>query len=454
MRRQAGAPYTCAMSPGSRPEAIDSRLVFQVYAAVALPAGLVIYMWPLLLSMSREALASLADVRVTAAVVAAAGCIAANSVTIDDPVARRRALIGFAHAHLLLGVMVLLQWITVLSPTVPAFFGWAPVVAGLVLLYVALTGPGADFTPALPPIRPDQTRPGARMFAVRNKASIGNLRSQYEQQIRQAARQEERARLARDLHDAVKQQLFAIQTAAATAQTRFATDPEGARTAIDQVRGAAREAMTEMEAMLDQLQAVPIENAGLVAFLRRQCEALGFRTGATVRFEAGTLPDHRALDPAARQAIARVAQEALSNVARHARARLVEVTLGMLEGRLTMTVKDDGSGFPPGARPHGMGMANIAARASEVGGTFEVLSQPGSGTTVRFSVPAAEIATPRPYVIRAAVWLAVLLLGLTRMPAHGPGENIWALPIVLIAAIAVARYTVAAYWLLRRQSPA
>jgi signal transduction histidine kinase len=439
------------MSPTPRPEAIDSRLVFLVYSCVTLSAGIIVYMWPLIFWMKPDATFGFAYDRVTAAVVAAFGSLAASFAAIEDPVARRRALLGFANAHLLLGVMLVLQWIALLSPVMPAIVGWAPLILGLVLLYLAITGPGADFTRALPALAVDRTRAGVRMFAVRNKAGIANLRSQYEQQIRQAAKQEERARLARDLHDAVKQQLFAIQTAAATAQARFDSDPEGAKAAVDQVRGAARDAMTEMEAMLDQLQAVPIENAGLVEFVRRQCDALGFRTGAVVQFETGLLPDNLALDPGARQALARVAQEALSNVARHARARHVHVTLGLAEGRLALTVKDDGSGFEPSGKRRGMGLANIATRAAEVGGTFEVVSVPGGGTMARFSVPCYETASPRPYVNRAAVWFVVLIVILALTESRGANADPWAIPIVLIAAIAVARYTVAAYWLMRRR---
>ena len=290
-----------------------------------------------------------------------------------------------------------------LPPTVPAFIGWVPTLVGQVLLYLAVTGPGADFTPDLPALQPGSKQPGATMFALRNKPAIGRLRSAYEQQIRQAARQEERARLARDLHDAVKQQLFVIQTAGATAQARLSTDSDGARAAVDLVRVAAREAMTEMEVMLDQLQGVPIENAGLLAFLKKQCEALGFRTGAEVTFTPGRLPDESALDPGARQAISRVAQEALSNVARHARARLVTVSLDTLDNRLVLTVQDDGSGFTVDGPPRGMGMGSIGARAAEVGGTFEVASVPGHGTTVRFSVPCRQPSSARPYVRRAIV---------------------------------------------------
>jgi signal transduction histidine kinase len=438
------------MSPAPRPEAIDSRLVFHVYACVTIPAGIVAYMWPLLVSMPTGPGTWYGYGRIVAAVVAAVGCCAATFGAIDDPLDRRRALRGFANAHILFGVMLMIQWFTVMPQAWPALVGWIPLIIGLVLMYLAITGPGTNFTPSLPDLRPEGAAPGARIFAAHNKPGISHLRSQYEQQIRQAARQEERARLARDLHDAVKQQLFAIQTAAATAQARFDTDATGARTAVDQVRAAAREAMAEMEAMLDQLQASPIESAGLVEFLRRHCDALGFRTGATVTFEPGVLPDNRSLDPGATQAISRVAQEALANVARHARAQHVHVSLGLVAGRLVLVVKDDGSGFQPDRQPHGMGMSNSAVRAAEVGGTFEVASVPGGGTTVRFSVPVDQVASPRPYITRAAVWFIVLIVACLRMGWHGVHTNPLTILSVLIAAIAAARYGVAAYWLVRR----
>lgn len=434
----------------SRPEAIDSRLVLHIYSAAVLPLGIVSYMWPLVLPETFPSQDAIVKVRVGAAVVTALGTCAAALAKIDDPVGRRRALMGFAHAHVMLGAMLLIQALTAWQSTMGTLAAWTALIVGLVLLYLAITGPGSDFTPSLPPLATDpQGR--SRSFVVRNKPSLGRLRSEYEEQIRQAARQEERARLARDLHDAVKQQLFAIQTAGATAQARFESDRPGALDAIAQVRSAAREAMAEMEAMLDQLQAVPIENAGLVEFVRRQCDALGFRTGAVVQFETGLLPDNLALDPSARQALARVAQEALSNVARHARAHHVHVTLGLAEGRFALTVKDDGSGFEPDKNRRGMGIANIAARAAEVGGTFEVVSAQGGGTTVRFSVPCNETRSPRPYVNRAAVWFVVLIVILALTDSRGANADPWAIPIALIAAIAVTRYTVAAYWLLRRR---
>ncbi|HEU4890825.1 MAG TPA: sensor histidine kinase [Vicinamibacterales bacterium] len=438
-----------------RPEAIDSRLVFRIYASCALPFGIVTYMWPFILPI-RDSPASVVRLRVLGAVITALGCCASAFAAIDDPLGRRRGLMGFAHAHLMLGAMLAIQAWAQYSPRVAPspLVASAAVITGLVLMYLGITGPGAIPWPRLPHPESDLAATGRVGLHLRNRpAFMSRLRSEYEMQIRNAARQEERARLARDLHDAVKQQLFVIQTAGATAQARFDTDAAGARAAVEQIRSAAREAMTEMEAMLDQLQSAPISNEGLIAFLRKQCEALGFRTGATVSFTAGPLPDERALDPGARQAIARVAQESLSNVARHARARNVTVSLGPAEGWTVLTIKDDGAGFTPGSppRPAGMGMENLAMRAAEVGGSLDVTSTPGAGTVVRFAVPRGDVPSPRIYVVRVFVWSAILLSGAAVLATHNYTARLFAIPVMIIAAIAIARYSVAAYNVERRR---
>jgi signal transduction histidine kinase len=437
------------MSPVPRPEAIDSRLVFRVYAAAALPLGIVTYLWPLLPPMHGASPSWVVRLRITAAVITAFGCCASAFAAVDDPLGRRRGLLGFAHAHLMLGAMLGIQAWAQYSPGAPSpALAWIVLIVGVVLLYLGITGPGADLATILP-LRHD-ARTGTTGFEVHNKRSLLRLRSEYEQQIRNAARQEERARLARDLHDAVKQQLFVIQTAGATAQARFDTDAAGARVAIEQVRTAAREAMAEMEAMLDQLQSAPISNAGLVAFIRKQCEAFGFRTGAQVAFEPGPMPDDRTIEPGARQAIARTAQEALSNVARHARAANVRVTLGAVDGPFVLTVEDDGTGFMAESAPNGMGMANMAVRASEVGGALSVSSVPGRGTVVRLAVPRTVVPSPRTYAVRAAIWSVVLLAGTTIMVARAPAARPFAIMLMLIAAISIARNVVAAHGVSRQ----
>ena len=101
------------------------------------------------------------------------GCCAAGLGAIDDPVGRRRGLIGFAHAHILFGAMLMAQSIAARSATIPAPLAGLPLTVGLVLLYLAITGPGPDFPsplPALVPFDPRTTR-NTRLM-VRNKRSI------------------------------------------------------------------------------------------------------------------------------------------------------------------------------------------------------------------------------------------------------------------------------------------
>jgi hypothetical protein len=187
-----------------------------------------------------------------------------------------------------------------------------------------------------------------------------------------------------------------------------------------------------------------------VSSLKKQCEALGFRTGAEVTFELGTLPPDAALVPGARETIFRVAQESLANVARHARARRVRVSLGVTGGRLVLTIEDDGSGLREDRTPGGMGMANMAARAAEVGGDFEAVSAPNQGTIVRFSVPHVT-SSARPYIIRVVWWAAVLIAAAAHAAMRVPPERPWGAAAVVIggiavvASIAVARYVVAIY---------
>jgi two-component system sensor histidine kinase DegS len=147
--------------------------------------------------------------------------------------------------------------------------------------------------------------------------------------------------------------------------------------------------MTEMEVMLDQLRAEPLENTGLVEALKKVCESIRFRTGAQVEFKLGVIPPTEQMAPGAAEATLRAAQEALSNVARHARASRVVVSLDSAAHRMELTVKDDGAGFDLNQGSRGMGIANMRRRAEEFGGKFEIASSSKGGATVKFSIPYA-----------------------------------------------------------------
>ncbi len=214
----------------------------------------------------------------------------------------------------------------------------------------------------------------------------------------ESAAQQERKRLARDLHDSIKQQLFSIKLSSAAAEERWESDPGGARAALADVRRSAHAAMVEMQAMLSQLRPEPLATGGLVEALREQCEALGYRSGIPVRFEIGDLPPDDRLADSTRENLFRIAQEALSNVARHARAREVHVQLGQVKQdgapALLLQVRDDGQGFDAAGQPAGMGLRNMRERLEAVHGTLDIRSAPGEGTEIRACAPLTPPKAP------------------------------------------------------------
>lgn len=416
-----------------RPEAIDTRVVFRAYAALMLIAGLVTASWGQIWLGSSDGngpWARAALVRVFGSIMIGAGCSAIGCARVEDPGSRRRCLGWFALGHgavlLMMAAQTAAIWDSGASETA-TFCLYAITIA---LAYLWFTAEG-EFT----------VKTLTSLFGEPSGGTTEQLRSRYEQQIRQAAGQEERNRLARDLHDSIKQQIFVVQTAAATAQERFDSDRPGARQAIDQVRSAAREAIAEMQAMLDQLRAEPLGAEGLIEALRKQCEALGFRTGAHVDFRIGDLPPAEALVPGAHQALFRFAQEALANVARHARAQNVVVTLGTAYNRLRLAVRDEGAGFDPEHTARGMGTGNMRARAREFNGEFSLTSAPGAGTTVEFAIPYVLPESSRTYRNRALVSAGATLTAVVLLIViHREGGLTWA---AVIGAVSAARYFVA-----------
>jgi signal transduction histidine kinase len=232
---------------------------------------------------------------------------------------------------------------------------------------------------------------------------FADLRERQLQQASEAAVQETRNRLARDLHDSIKQQLFSINISAAAVQARLAQDTQGALAALDDVRGSAKAALVEMNALLQQLSPEPLAKVGLVKALQEQCEALEYRTGAKVNVIISDLPDDEQFPLGAQEALFRMAQEALSNVARHARAGQVELRLEIGDWRLEtkspqslvssllLEIKDDGQGFEATAVSPGMGLQNMRQRVQELGGQLQVTSAPLKGTTVQIVMPLEDI---------------------------------------------------------------
>lgn len=216
------------------------------------------------------------------------------------------------------------------------------------------------------------------------------------QQVSKTAAQEERNRLARDLHDSIKQQLFSIVVNVAAVKARWEHNPASVRKIVDDIERIALEAQVEMQALLQQLRPTALENVGLSESLRMQCQALGYRTGAEVIAEVCDLPPGELLPVGIQETIFRIVQEGFANIARHARAAHVWLSLRRQQDALLVEIGDDGQGFDL-AQTHerpdtygGMGLSNIRERVEALGGTVAVWSLPGKGTTLHLCIPLAK----------------------------------------------------------------
>ncbi|HET6550081.1 MAG TPA: GAF domain-containing sensor histidine kinase [Solirubrobacter sp.] len=197
---------------------------------------------------------------------------------------------------------------------------------------------------------------------------------------------EERNRLARELHDSVTQRLFGVALAAESASTLLARDRDAAATELRRVSELARAAMEELRAVVFELRPGSLEAEGLATVLRKHVEVLRRVSGRAIELRVCDAPR---LAPGPATQVLRIAQEALGNALRHADAQRIEVRLQNGDGRLVLSVADDGVGFDPGApeiRGQRLGLTSMRERATELGGTLRITSSPGEGTTVHLEL--------------------------------------------------------------------
>jgi signal transduction histidine kinase len=239
----------------------------------------------------------------------------------------------------------------------------------------------------------DETRASlARAFA--NQAAVAIENAQLYDRVQEQAASDERQHLARELHDSVSQALYAILLGTHTAQRHLPEDPAKAVEALAYVENLAQAGIAEMRALIFELRPESLEEEGLIGVLRRQVEALRHRHGLEAEAEIGDEPD---LPFAAKKVVFRVAQEAIHNVVKHARATSVEVAFGRDGDGWLLRVHDDGVGFDPAAlqaAPGHLGLTSMRERVSALGGTLRVASTPDGGTTVTARIPGAPGAEP------------------------------------------------------------
>lgn len=213
------------------------------------------------------------------------------------------------------------------------------------------------------------------------------------------AREEERARLAREIHDEQGQILTSIVLFAKHLEQNVS---EEARQQVADLRQLAERALRAARSLAHQLRPLELDELGLVPALHRLAEHMEQRCGIQVDFAADPPVPHLAHE--VEVVTYRVVQEALTNVAKHAQARSASLTLTVRGGWLTVVIEDDGTGFDTarvlGGQAGGqyLGMRAMRERAGRVGGQFAVESRPGAGTLIQVRVPAEE--APQPGAIR------------------------------------------------------
>jgi signal transduction histidine kinase len=226
-------------------------------------------------------------------------------------------------------------------------------------------------------------------------AAIAIENARLHERSRELSTIEERKRLARELHDSVTQTLFSIGLTAEAAASLVERDPVRAREQLDRLQELARAAMLEMRSLIFELRPAELETEGLAAALRKHVDVL--RRLHEQEIELG-VDGERRLPPQVEKGLLRIAQEALGNALRHSGADHVALSLAARDPRVSLRVSDDGRGFDPAEaalRSRRLGLTSMRERAEALGGTLEIESEPGRGTTVRVEVRVGR-ADPRP----------------------------------------------------------
>jgi two-component system NarL family sensor kinase len=202
--------------------------------------------------------------------------------------------------------------------------------------------------------------------------------------------EEERARLARELHDGISQNLIGVRYAIDLASRKVASQAEDAARAIDRGAEALNGAIKEVRRLSHDLRPRALDDLGLTPALKALCDNFSERTGIETRLEA--LPFKNMLKPEASTALYRVAQEALNNVERHSGATRVDIRIWSVGGRVRMTISDNGNGFDETiaegkkALGGGLGLRNMQERLAHFGGLL-LIKTTSAGTILTAMLP-------------------------------------------------------------------
>lgn len=224
------------------------------------------------------------------------------------------------------------------------------------------------------------------MSLFADQAAIAITNAQLHERAEQLAVVEERQRLARELHDSVTQALYSVNLYAEAARMALsAGKAEIAADNLQELRNMAREAMLDMRLLIFELHPPALEEEGLASALQARLEAVEARSGLQSEFY---IKGEMRLPLSVEEELYRIAQEALTNAVKHARAQKVIVRLYAEHDHFCLEVQDDGRGFDPVAAEQsgGLGLRSIEERVQRIHGEMTIDSEPGEGTTLRVEV--------------------------------------------------------------------
>ena len=250
-------------------------------------------------------------------------------------------------------------------------------------LVLSPRAPGESFSDADRALLEDLARQAeVAVHAVRLTADLQRSRERLV-----ATREEERRRLRRDLHDGLGAQLAGLNVQAGTLRRLIPSDPDAADELVVELREEIRGAIADIRRLVYDLRPPALDDLGLVEALRQLAERYDSKDGP-LRVVVEAPEDLPNLPAAVEVSVYRITQEALTNVARHARATTCVVRLAVNDN-VALEIVDDGVGIPAG-RSAGVGLSSMHERAEELGGTCTVEALPEGGTRVLARLPLAK----------------------------------------------------------------
>jgi signal transduction histidine kinase len=196
----------------------------------------------------------------------------------------------------------------------------------------------------------------------------------------------ERNRLARELHDTLAHTLSGLSVQLETVKAYWDVDLQAAHALLEKSLAAAHSGLEETRRALKALRASPLDDLGLALAISRMAEEAAKR--ANLKLELSVPDQMPALSPDVEQSVYRIVQEAVTNVVNHAQAKNLSFAMEYVDGKLNLTVRDDGVGFDvdKNSKAGGFGLIGMRERAEVIGGNLKITGKPGFGTTIELTV--------------------------------------------------------------------